>query len=210
MSEPQIAAPSSTPQTTPAPDRARSYDLALRTCESGLFTRDRGIKLSNAGIGWTFDGHADEAPFENVVEVHLQTGGAPDAVLGICRIQFETGYFISVNSSRPLSVSHETQSALYRDFVRDLHRRLATHGPSSVKFSAGYEVGKFWVVLACTALLGLMAVVIPLVFLVVITNIAAVALLVAGAIFLWPFVRMIQANIGRRYDPRHIPDDLLP
>jgi hypothetical protein len=190
-----------------APENVRSYDLCLRTSSSGLLSLERGITLADDRLEWTVGERADATRLGAIVEVRLQTGGVPTRPSSLCRIQLNDGYALTLNNNR---VDGEDRNTDYRAFVTDLHRRLSALGDAKPRFVAGYEETKYWIMLACTFLLGVIAVLIPIVLLIILQDLSTLSLLIVGGIFIWPFVLMLLANTPRSYDPHHVPQDLVP
>lgn len=143
-----------------------------------------------------------------MAQIRLQTGGNAQDLVAMCLISFADGYVLTVYNGSAQGLPDDAQAALYRDFVRGLHRRLvASRAP--VDYVAGYAEGRYHIVLVAGILLGLIAVALPFV-LVLITGESKALFLLAGGVFLfWPLYRMVQANKLNRYDPADLPDELL-
>jgi hypothetical protein len=194
----------------PTPENVRNYDLFLRTTSSRLFGRDRGISLTDTSIAWSIDGVADEAPLGKIVEVRLQSGGAPTKPTAMCQIRFADGNELTVNNNRSIGTDEHVQDSLYRNFVHDLHRCLRKMQASPTRFVAGYPERKYWIMLALVVALGIIAIAGPMVVLLIRPEFKLLGVLFAGGIFIWPYATMVQANAPRSYDPRFIPAEVLP
>jgi hypothetical protein len=197
----------SSPAATP--ESARSYDLWLRASTSRLFGSERGVTLAGDTIAWSVDGRADHGHLRGISEVRLQTGGSPTSPTALCYIQFSDGFLLTLSNVRAIGSDAQAQDAIYRAFVVDPHRRLSAVDHSGIRFVAGYPERKYWIVLMCAVALGVISVGIPVVFLIIAPDFKLIGLLFGGAIFIWPFVTMLQANGPRSYDPRHLPRELL-
>src|SRR6185369_7994429 len=143
-----------------------SYDLYLRTSDSSLFRLDRGVTLTGDGhIAWSSAGRPDRAKLASIAGVRLQTGGSWGHPTGLCEIRLRDDVVLTVNSARPIRTGAETQDALYRDFVRDLHRRLTALDVAQVQFRAGYSERQFQIIALMAFLAAFMFIVLPMVLL---------------------------------------------
>jgi hypothetical protein len=196
----------------PAPGNARSYDVLVRGSDQGFsFHSNRGVTLDDERISWDSDGRPNAARLASVAEVHVQTGGAWGNAVALCQIRFLDGYVLTLVDSYAFGGNADTQKALYRACVHDLHRRLAAaKTAASIRFTAGYTGARYRLVLACGVLLAAMFIGMPLAVF-VITREARLLLLMGGsAIFLWPLYLMVRNNAPRTYEPSRIPEDLVP
>lgn len=91
-------------------------------------TPARGISLSHERIGWTSDGQSDGAPLANIVGVHLECGDDWRNAISQCQIIFADGYRITVTNGSEFGTASDAQRPACREFVRDLHARLAAPG----------------------------------------------------------------------------------
>lgn len=195
--------------TEPASGNERSYDLYLSAGLSFHWSNpNHGVTLADARIIWTIDGETQEAKLASIVQIRLQTGGNAQDVVAMCLVSFADGYVLTVYNSSAQGLPDSGQAAIYREFVRDLHRRLAV-AKVPVDCVAGYTEGRYQVVLVSGVLLGLIVVVLPFVLLLVTGEAKALYLLGAGIFLFWPLYRMVQANKPHRYDPADLPEDLL-
>jgi hypothetical protein len=194
-----------TPQKNP-----RRYDVYFRADGKifGLRLADHGVTISDARIDWVADGRHDRARLDDIVAVHLQTGGSWEAPLATCRITFCDGIDLLVIGGNSLGAQDDEQADIYGAFVDDLHDRLAAVN-STASFTAGYTETRYRVVLTCGLLLAAMFLGIPLVVLFIKPDAQLVLLFVIGAAFLWPLWMMLQKNAPRSYTPAHPPNDLL-
>lgn len=128
---------------TETPANEYLHEVYLRAGKPRFYFRnpDRGASLSDERIGWTGDGQPDGAPLANIVEVHLESGGNWRNAISQCQITFADGYRVSVTNGNEYGTATDAQRPAYREFVRDLHGRLAAPGfaPSRgpVRYTAG-------------------------------------------------------------------------
>src|SRR5262249_45568213 len=160
----------------------RSYDLVLRTTSSRLLSRDRGVTLTDGSIAWSVDGAADEAPLANIVEIRLQTGGAPTRPISMCRIRIADGYEVVVNKKIAIGADERVQHALGRNLGHGLRRGLGGLPGPATRFVAGFPERKFWIIGACVGALGLMVVVPSLAVMIAFSEWRAVGAMFTGAI----------------------------
>ncbi|MBV8837635.1 MAG: hypothetical protein JO000_13935 [Alphaproteobacteria bacterium] len=203
-----MAPATATPQTD-----ATYFDLALHAKGQGfaLTTRNRGVTLSDERLDWVFEGRADAVRLDAIVAVHLQTGGAwtEEAPVAMCRITFRDGYTLTVSDADKAGFKDDVQALAYRGFVRDLHARLA-HLNSTVRFTAGYGATQFQVIALCALLLGAMGFGIPVVLFFIRPDLEILLVLFGGLGLSVPLFTMLFKNSPRRYEPTHIPTELLP
>lgn len=96
----------------------------------------------------------------------------------------------------------------YRAFVKELHARILAAG-GRPQFWAGQGTGQM--------ILGLLGTIVVTILLLIkigsdtrITGWAVLPMLAIVAWLLWIQIRSLRASEARRYDPRAIPDDVLP
>ena len=127
----------------PAPlsENLRAYDVCF-SVNGGRFFRklDRGVTLSDDSIAWTVDGCTAEMPFGNIVAVHLESSGAA-VVVDRCTVTFADGNVLSVVNSDPGGFADREQVSIYRDFVHDLHARLAAGRSAQFVSLRAYRAG---------------------------------------------------------------------
>ena len=186
----------------------KSYGLFARSGGARFVWRlhDPGITLGQGRIAWHEDGARHQAELADIVSVHLQSGGDWRNVIGQCDIGFHDGRVLHVSDANASGLADEAQRAVYHDFLRDLHARLGGH---RVSFTAGYSPGRYYVVLVCAILLGLILVVVPLVLLMITGETSALFLLFVGATLALPLARMVKSNAPRPYTPDDPPEELM-
>ena len=199
----------------PAPGDDHLHEIYLRAGKSRFYFRnpDRGVSLSDERITWTSDGQANGAPLADIVEVHLESGGDWRNAISQCQITFADGYRIAVTNGSQYGTASDAQRPAYREFVRDLHGRLAAPGfvpnRGPVRYTAGYSGARYHVVVVCGILLGIIGVALPLVLLLIVQKLEVLWVLAAGIGLCWPLARIIQTNAPRDYDPSYLPEELL-
>ncbi len=198
-------------QPPPAAPESR-YDLYLRAGRSiGFYFRNanHGVSLTAERINWTFDDKSDGAPYQNIRSVHLQSGGDWRDPVNTCLITFADGYKLALTNSNDTGAgADEERRPVYRDFVRDLHGRLAA-SRISIKFTAGLQGIRYPLIVACSVALGIICVGVPIVVMVLQRSIGPIMALLAGVALYWPLMKMIEKNAPRNYDPQHPPEELL-
>lgn len=198
-----------------APTNERTHDVYFTTSERRFYFRNdnRGVTLGPDHIAWTFDGKPDGAPFKNLVEVHLQSGGSWQSPVHLCEIVFADRFKLMVLNGNDHGLPDERQRTRYRDFVHDLHTRLAAHAcaceSSPITFTAGFSPGRYHLLMVFAVLLGLITIGVPLVALLITGEVRPLMVLVIGAVFIWPLKSMMEANAPRDYDPSQPPRDLV-
>ena len=121
----------------PPPGNSRAYNICFSVNGGHFFHKlDRDVTLSDDGIGWKVDGCATTMPFENIVAIHLKSSGQY-VVVDRCTITFADSNVLSVVNSDPGGFADKERVPIYRDFVRDLHARLAGGRYTEIRFTAG-------------------------------------------------------------------------
>jgi hypothetical protein len=196
----------------PAPSPARSYDLYLVADGRRFYIRndDRGVTLDDNGLAWIAGGRADGAPFGNIVEVRMQSGGDWKNALNQCQIRFRDNHLLTVTDGNRYGATDDARTPVYRDFVRDLHARLiAARLAPSIRFIAGYSHGNCMVVLTAAVFMGMLGVATPVVLLLITGKLEALYLLIGGAFMVWPMYTMVSNNKPRGYHPQQPPGELM-
>jgi hypothetical protein len=202
---------------TAAPVRTfpeRHYNLFLREDVSRFFwkLRNQGITLSGDRLHWDYDGRPRERSFDDLREVRLQFAHVhKSGDAGLCQLTFNDGLQLIVQSTNASGLADDERAPVYRDFIRDLNKRLAQH-PSSyhIDFQTGDPPGRrtFGVIISIVAILffgGL-----PLGLFLFFPGWDTLGVLGAGAAFVWPLWKTMQRNEPRSYSPSDVPHDLLP
>jgi hypothetical protein len=187
----------------------RSYNLCFAVNGGGFLRKfDRGVTLSDEGMTWTVDGSVTDMPFGNIVAVHLQSGGQK-VIVDRCTITFADGTALSVVNSDPGGFSDSVRVPIYRDFVHDLHGRLAAGHYTEISFTAGVPRWRYQAMIAVTIAVGLFCGGFGLAALVGFGNLKGLAILALGAYFCWKRGRTTLANAPRNYGPDRLPEGLL-
>ncbi len=147
-------------------------------------------------------------PFGNIVAVHLKSCGR-SVVVDRCTITFADGTPLSVVNSGPGGFADRERASIYRDFVHDLHARLAAGRYAEICFTAGVPRWRYQAMLAVTAIAALFCGGIGLVALVGFGNLKGLVILVLGGYVAWKYGRTTLANAPRYYEPDHLPETLL-
>jgi hypothetical protein len=189
---------------------ARSYDLLVRASGSSLFHLDRGLALADDQLAWSSTGVPTRAKLASITAIRLQTGGSWQRPIGLCEIRFDDDSALTINSGAPFGTDVRAQTALYREFVHDLHRRLTALGLQQVQFRSGYSERKFQTMVVLTLVAGLTFVALPMVLFALFRDLRALGLFIFSVAFTWPLVTMVGNNAAQPYDPERLPDNVLP
>ncbi len=185
----------------PATGASRSYDLCINVAGRRLSWRNpnRGITLGGDTLSWTMDGAAMETAYGNIVAVHLNSAGQK-VTADRCTISFADGSGLTIVNTDP---------GRYRDFVRDLHARLASSRYGGIAFTAGVAPWRFRLMLASAAIAAPAFALAGLAGLVLYHQWNGLLLILAGEFFCWKLGRRALANAPRAYAPDRLPEGLL-
>jgi hypothetical protein len=190
---------------------SQRYLLYVRRAGAGIAWkfRDCGITLSDERIAWQIGDEAHDTKLADIAEVHLQTNAVSQDIIAVCRIRFADGFELLVLSSGENGLHDAEKAALYRDFVRDLHGRLAAQKGAAIAFTAGYSnarrtVGLVLIVVCVLFFLGL-----PTVLLLMSGELSMLSALYFGGLLIWPLYRVVSMNEAQTYDPRALPAELI-
>ncbi len=182
------------------------YDLYFRAGRSiGFYFHNdnHGVTLTAERINWTFDGQDDGAPFKNIRSVHLQTGGDWRDPVHTCLITFADGYqLVVINADGYGAGTDEARRPVYREFVRDLHARLAARRRRRPASPPACKGVRYPLIIVLSVLIGAVSIVVPVVAMILSGSIGPIATLFAGVGLYWPLMKMIEKNAPRSYDPR--------
>jgi hypothetical protein len=192
------------------PPAESSYDLVFRAGANPRFSLSshQGVTLTAARIAWSCDGRDDGAPFSNIRSVRLESSG-DEAHPNVCTIIFADGYRLLITSGDANGFADPERAPIYRDFLRDLHARLAA-AKTSTRFEAGYQGHRYPLTIAVMILIGSISIVVPLFAIIWQGSISAIGLLFAGALLYLPMMKAIEKNAPRTYTPDKVPDEMLP
>jgi hypothetical protein len=194
----------------PSADASRTYDLCINVAGRRWFWRNpnHGVTLGSDTIAWTVDGVAGETAYGNIVAVQLNSAGQK-VTADRCTITFADGSGLLIVNTDPGGYRDAKRTALYRDFVRDLHARLASDRYPEIRFTAGVPS---W---HCRVMLGSAIAAAPLFALAGLGGYLlyhlsnGLLLLVVGEYFCWRLARRALANAPRDYAPDRLPEELL-
>jgi hypothetical protein len=194
----------------PAAEGSRFYDLCINVAGRRLYWRNpnHGVTLGNDTIAWTMDGGAVETAYGNIAAVHLNSTGQK-ITTDQCTITFADGSGLLIVNTDPGGYRDAECAARYRDFVRDLHARLASERYAQIRFTAGVPRWRYLVMLASAiaaapvfALAGLTGYLFDDLW-------HGLVLFVIGEYFCWTLGRRALANAPRDYTPERLPEELL-
>jgi hypothetical protein len=194
----------------PSAEESRTYDVCINIAGRRLYWRNpnHGITLGSDTIAWTMDGEAMTTPYGAITEVHLDSIGQKTTTER-CTITFGDGRGLLIVNTDPGGYRDSGRAAAYRDFVRDLHARLAAKRYPGIRFTAGVPRWRYRLMLGSAivgaplfALVGLGGY-----FLYHVPN--GPILFAGGEFFCWSLGRRALANAPRDYTPDQLPDQLL-
>jgi tetrahydromethanopterin S-methyltransferase subunit F len=188
------------------------HDVYFTTAGSrrfALWLSNHGITLDDHGLSYSVDGNAQTIAFTNIAAIRLSTGTAGEDVIDQCKIEPKSGDAITVSNVTSSGLSNKEQRQAYRDFVYDLHGRLAGNGFDKIRFTAGMSSGRYKGAVVTMVIAGLFFVVTPLVLAIVTGDMHALIIMGTGAFFVWPFMRLVSNNTPRNYTPDALPDELI-
>jgi hypothetical protein len=192
-------------------DSPRSYDLYLAEGPRRIFVKltVHGITVSDRGLAWTSGGTACEAPFTDIAAIHLGAGLIGQSTLDTCRIEFTDGDGFAAADWSASGMPDDGKLPIYRDFVRDLHARLAARSFGAIRFTSGFPQWRYNIVLGAAIGLGLMwfAALITTLFLA--PGLTGLGILISGAFLLPPVIKLLRNTAPRSYTPDQLPIELL-
>lgn len=207
--------PASSIPPKPAPPSAnpRSFDLFVRSDGKRLYftNPDHTITVRDGALAWTSNGMDRQEPFANIATIHLQTAqiGRISRMLDQCIVEFTDGVRLIVTNGAPNGLPDADKTATYRDFVRELHRRLAAGPYGRIRFTAGMAPWRYTGLKIALVVAGLFFVAAPLALGLAFGDLKGLGIAVGGAFFCWPFVRMLTNNTPSNYAPDDLPEQLL-
>jgi hypothetical protein len=190
----------------------KSYDLFINPGERRLVWSysDHGVKLTDDAIAWSVDGQESQASFRDILEVHLQLGYIKGKAVATCRLRFADETSIVVVSGDSFGFPDAELDRLYVEFIHDLHARLAALPDARTAFTSGFSEARRQFGEVAVVIAGLFFVVMPAAALLLSWEWKTVILTYSGVLLVWPVYKMIQINAPRTYDPRHVPQELMP
>jgi hypothetical protein len=191
---------------------SQAYDVYFTVSGGSRFVMwntNHGITVGENGMSFAVDGQMQSITFADIAAIHLSSGTAGEDVIDQCKIEFNPGNSITVSNTTSGGLSNKEQTQIYRNFVYDLHGRLAGAGQSRISFTAGMSGTRYNVALIALIVAGLFLVLTPLVLALVTGDAHALILMGTGAFLVWPFMRVVGNNTPRNYTPDALPDELL-
>ncbi|HEX5778049.1 MAG TPA: hypothetical protein VFY21_04350 [Xanthobacteraceae bacterium] len=169
------------------------------------------FRLGSHSLEWNMGGYPGQMAYPMIAAIRL---GYRPSNLGSPRFTAEvwprSGAKVEiVSASYKSPVAMEDQGPAYRAFIRELHKRVGESG-GDCRFEAGFAAWRWWPMVAISA-----AAAVTIAYLAIQTvaagNVNPVLLVVGfAALFAWQMWPLIMRNRPERYDPRHIPDRVLP
>jgi hypothetical protein len=209
----QPEAPMTPAESQPASAPPRHYALFVSESQARLFwkLRDEGVTLSAEGISWRTGGVERARAWNEIAGVNLAVGYVhKQGNVYACTISFRGGGVLIVRSVSAWGHQDEERDPVYREFVQTMHAVLARPELSGVHFHAGSTKGRALGLKIVMGIAVLFFVVLPLALIFIGPPLEVLFLVAAGAAFVWPLWRVMQANEPRTYSPRELPADLLP
>ena len=190
---------------------SRYFDLAVHTHGAGFdhFSWGRGIALTRETIEWRTKDGSQSASLDTIVSVALQSGGDWRNPIKQCRIGFRNGNEVRAIDRGAGASADEDPATVYPGFVRALCGRLAEKDESGIRFTAGYPETRYRFLMVLSALLAGICVLLPFGLLFKTGEPKVLAILVVGAVLIWPLVRMMRTNAPRNFSPHQPPTELL-
>jgi hypothetical protein len=187
---------------TSSAEGSRTYDLCINVAGRRLFWRNpnHGVTLGNNTIAWIMDDGAWEMEYRDIVAVNLNSAGQ-EIPVDRCTITFADGSGLLIVNTDPGGYRDAECATRYRDFVHDLHARLACGRYPEIRFTAGVPRWRYLVMLGSAiaaapvfALAGLGGYLFYH-----LSN--GLVLLVVGEYFCWSLGRRALANAPRHAGP---------
>jgi hypothetical protein len=187
-------------------DERLVYHYKPRMIGSGF-----SFRLGEHSLEWNMSGLPGQVPYPMIAMVRL---GFRPSNFGNRRFTAEIwptrGAKVEIASASYKSmVSMEDLGPEYRAFIVELHRRIAAAG-SDCKFEAGFAAWRWWPMAAVGIATGIALLYVGATTL--LNGDTGAATLVAGfmGLFAWQMWPLISRNRPVRYDPQHIPAQVLP
>ena len=193
-------------------ENPRSYDLYLAEGPRRVFVKLTvcGITVSDSGLAWTSgDGTARTVPFADIAAIHLGAGLIGQSTLDTCRIDFTDGDGFATADWSSSGLPDDSKLPIYRDFVRDLHARLAAQSSGTIRFTAGFPQWRYNIAFGAAICLGLMWLAALVITLFLAPGLAGLGVVIGGAFILLPVIKLLRNTAPRNYTPDQLPIELL-
>lgn len=169
------------------------------------------FRLSEHSLEWNVSGMSGRAAYPMIKAVRI--GYRPSNFGGsryVAELWPRNGARIEIASTSYRSmVAMDDQSPAFNAFMRELHRRIADSG-ADCSFAAGFAAWRWWP-MAAVGVLTALALVYVSIHTIAGGDLASGALVLGFIVlFTWQLLPLILRNRPRTYDPRNIPDDVLP
>jgi len=195
---------------------SQAYDVYFTVSGGPRFVlrnTNHGITVGENGISFSVDGQARTCAFTEVAGIHLSSGSVGGDTIDSCKIELASGDTVTVSNAASKGLPNQEQTQIYRNFVYDLHGRLAGAGAGQsigkISFTAGMSSTRYNFALVTLIIAGLFFVATPLVLALITGDAHALILMGTGAFLVWPFMRVVGNNTPRNYTPDALPDELL-
>jgi hypothetical protein len=211
MSAPAATSPAPSPPT-PA---SKAYDLYYLVDGKFFFLKNpnRGVTMVDAGRDSCLTWEAKTGPgrqlWTHIVSVTMMTGSDGKAEVNQCKIAFRDGRSLTVSDAGESGTVDHERTPIYSDFIRALHLRLAQAPAGTIAFKAGMTDGRYLGMKIAMVIAGLFFVGLPFVLLFIVRDWRVLGVLLAGAAFVWPFMKIMEKNKPRSYDPKYPPGELM-
>ena len=172
---------------------------------------NHGIAIGDDGLSFTVDGTPRTVAWSDIAAVHLQIAalGNANSTIDQCQITCGDGSAIIVSNASSSGLPSATQTPVYRDFVRELHGRLAASPHGAISFTAGMPQWRYKGLMVTLVIAGLFFIVTPLGLAVFTDDWHGLLIGATGVAFVWPFTRLLAKSAPRVYAPDRLPDELL-
>jgi hypothetical protein len=199
--------------TDTAATDARTYDVFFVTPTSRRFVLtnpNHGITVTSEGLAWAVGGMAQASALRDITAIHLSTASIGNAgEIDQCKIEFGSGGTITVTNSKANGLPDTAQTPFYRDFVRDLHKRLAVEPHAAVRYSAGVSPLRYKFMVATLIVAALFFIVTPIGLMFFTGDPTALWYAGGGVALCFPLLRLLRTNTPRSYTPDRPPPELL-
>jgi len=169
------------------------------------------FRLGDHSLEWTLSGMSGRTAYPMFAMVRI--GYRPSNFGGsryIAELWPRNGSKIEIGSASYRSmVAMENQAPTFNLFMRELHKRIADSG-ATCRFEAGFAAWRWWP-MAAIGVLTAFALVYVSIHTIFSGDLSSGALVIGFIVlFVWQLLPLVLRNRPRPYDPRNIPDDVLP
>jgi hypothetical protein len=194
----------------PAAQGSRTYDLCINIAGRRLCWRNpnHGVTLGSNTIAWTMDGSAVETAYGNIAAVHLNSAGQK-VTADRCTITFADGSGLLIVNTDPGGYRDAERGARYREFVHDLHARLASDSYPEIRFTAGVPRWRYLAMLVSAIAGAPVFAAAGLIGYFTFHAANGLFLMLVGEYLCWTLGRRALANEPRNYTPERLPEELL-